>query len=90
MFFFHETVGTHITRNGVYVCFISKTCSVSVLEKRLQEKITENDELQAQIQRARDTTQSAINTRDEIQKKVAGTAKLAQVYTIKLQQEIHI
>jgi predicted RNase H-like nuclease (RuvC/YqgF family) len=53
------------------------TKRVSVLEKRLQEKVEENEDLQNQLQRARDTTQSAINTRDEMQKKVAGAAKLA-------------
>jgi chromosome segregation ATPase len=50
---------------------------VSVLEKRLQEKIDEIDDLQAQLQRARDTTQHAVAAREEMHKKVSGTAKLA-------------
>ncbi len=52
---------------------------LSTLEKRLAEKMEENGELHSQLKRARDTTQSAISSREEMNKKVAAATKLTQV-----------
>lgn len=52
---------------------------ISVMEKRLQEKIDENEDLQNQLRKARDTVQTAVTTKDELQKRVTATTKLTQV-----------
>ena len=43
---------------------------VTVLEKRLQEKIEEVEDLTAQLKKARDTAQAALSAKDEMSKKM--------------------
>ncbi len=50
---------------------------MSVLEKRLAEKMTENEELQLQVQKGRDTLQSALTTKEELQRRAQASQKQA-------------
>ena len=47
------------------------------MEKRLQEKLEENEELQGQLKRARDAVQQAVSAKDEALKKASASAKSA-------------
>lgn len=51
---------------------------LTVIETRLKEKVDENKQLMNQLKSARDTAQSAIATKDELNKKVAQVTKLTQ------------
>lgn len=51
---------------------------LSTLEKRLQEKIDENGELQAQLKRAREQIQATSAAKEEFQKKAAAAIKTNQ------------
>ena len=53
---------------------------LTTLEKRLQEKLEENEDLQAQLRRAREAAQSAIQTREEMQKKVGTLQRLGCIF----------
>lgn len=48
-----------------------------MLEKRLAEKMTENEELQLQVQKGRDTLQSALTTKEELQRRAQASQKQA-------------
>lgn len=48
---------------------------VATLEKRLQEKMEENEELHQQLKRARENVQSAVSAKDDLQKKTATLMK---------------
>ena len=45
------------------------------MEKRLQEKLEENEELQGQLKRARDAVQQAVSAKDDALKKASASAK---------------
>lgn len=45
-------------------------CRVGVLEKRLEEKVQENRELQEQLQKGRETLQVALTAKEDMQRRV--------------------
>lgn len=59
-----------------FVCIVR--CRVTTLEARLQEMISENDELRAQIQRSKDSLQHALTAKEEAQKKAHSQSRAAQ------------